>query len=403
MTSMSKPDLITFDEYKYLLRLLASVLSGKESPRPNGSINWASVFSAATNHSVAGMTYCAVKGLPDDCKPTEEVLAQFLSSYRAELVLEGNIQFETDRLIAELTGAGVDILPVKGFVIKDYYPMPSMRTMSDVDILYKVKDKETVINIFKRLGYTLNQDALGQLDFTKEPLYHYELHSSLLSEDKKDFEYFNNVWDRVISTEHPHLAALRPEDFYIYLLEHLAKHIEGGGAGIRMVMDVFVYNKAHGKAFDNEYITTELEKLNLCKFRQKIESIAFSWFGSDDPDTENVCVQFILNCPTFGLVSNAIVFDSLMYQRKKGKKQSGYSRLLHRVFPSYFYIYRRFPIAKKCKLLYPFLVPAYWMLRIFKDKNVNYSSVKLYINPEYANKSADINRIIDEFGFDKRA
>ncbi len=402
MTSMSKPDSISLNEYKYLLRLLASVLRGKEVPRPNENINWASVFSAAVNHSVAGMTYYAVKDLPDDCRPPDLVLASFISSYRAELVLEGNIQFETEKILSELTSADIDLLPVKGIILKDFYPVPSMRTMTDVDILYKLKDKEKVIEVFKKCGYTFNSDSLGQLDFTKEPLYHYELHSSLLSEEKKDFEYFSSIWERAISTEQPHIFALRPEDFYIYILEHLAKHIEGGGAGIRMVIDVFVYNKAHGNTFDNNYINSELKKINLCKFRQRIEELAVSWFDSDDPDAESASAQFILDCPTFGFVSNAIVFDSLMQERRKGKKQSGISRLLHRIFPSTFYINRRFPVTKKYKILYPFFVPAYWLLRIFKDKNVNYSSVKLYLNPDESQKNDSINRMIDELGFDKR-
>ncbi len=399
---MNNPDFISNAENKYLLRLLSSVLLGKEVPRPNENVNWALVFSAASKHSVAGMTYYAVKSLPDSCKPSKAVYEEFVSAYRSELILEGNIQFETDRMISKLTEANLEILPVKGIVIKHYYPTPSMRSMSDVDILYKIKDKEKVIEIFNNSGYTLNRDALGQLDFTKEPFYHYELHSSLLSENKKNYEYFSKVWEKAIYTENSKVAALTPEDLYIYLLEHLAKHIEGGGAGLRMVMDIFVFKQAHAWDFDNEYLNTELSKLHLCKFRQRIETLADSWFLSEEPDVSSSCADFILKCPTFGLVSNAIVFESLMYQRQKGKKQSGISRLFHRVFPAYFIIYRRFPIAKKYKLLYPFFVPAYWMLRIFKDKNVNFSSVKLYVNPENANKSIGIDQMIDELGFDER-
>ncbi len=402
MTSMSKPESISFNEYKYLLRLLASVLSGKESPRPNENINWASVFSAAVDHSVAGMAYYSIKNLPDDCKPSAQVLANFLSSYRAELVLESNIQYETEKVLSELTSAGIDLLPVKGIVLKDYYPISSMRTMTDVDILYKPKDKEKVIEVFKKCGYTLNSDGFGQLDFTKEPIFHYELHSTLLSEDKKDFEYFSDIWNKAIPTDRPHIYTLSSELSYIYLLEHLAKHIEGGGAGIRMVMDIFVYSKAHSRDFDNEYITSELQKINLCKFRQRIEDLALSWFGSDTPDTESASAQFIINCPTFGFVSNAIVYDSLMQERRKGRKQSGLCRLIRRLFPSSLYINRRFPVTKKYKFLYPFFVPAYWLLRLFKDKNVNYSSVKLYLNPDDANKTDSINRMIKELGFDER-
>lgn len=399
---MKTPDFISKEENIYLLRMLSSVLLGKSVPEPNEKINWALVFSAASKHSVAGMTYHAVKSLPDSCKPPKAVYDEFVSAYRSELILEGNIQFETDKMISVLTKANVDVLPIKGITIKHYYPTPSMRSMSDVDILYKTEDKKKVIDIFQKSGYILNRDALGQLDFVKEPFYHYELHSSLLSENKKNYEYFSTIWDKAIYSENSKTYELTPEDSYIYLLEHLAKHIEGGGAGLRMVMDVFVFKNVHSKRFDNEYLNAELSKLHLCKFRERIEQLADSWFLSDTPDVSSSCADFILKCPTFGLVSNAIVFESLMYERQKGKKQSGISRLIRRVFPSYFIIYRRFPIAKKCKFLYPFLVPVYWILRIFKDKNVNYSSVKLYVNPDNANKTPEIEHMIEELGFDER-
>ena len=78
MNSITKTNAIESKEYRYLLRLLSSVLNGNETPRPNDDINWAVVFSVASKHSVVGMTYYAVKNLPEFCRPDGDIYSEFL-------------------------------------------------------------------------------------------------------------------------------------------------------------------------------------------------------------------------------------------------------------------------------------------------------------------------------------
>ncbi len=246
---------VSKQDFKYLIQLLSCALTGNQTPKPNDDINWASVFYAACKHSVAGMAYWAISKLPKDQAPPEDILAEFLNAYRAELVTESNVEYESEKLFTLFANNSIRFMPLKGYVIKNHYPVPSMRTMSDVDILYKTEDKEKIISVMQLAGYTLKSDTIEQIDFKKAPFHHYELHSSLLRESNKNHDYFSKVWERAqFSEDAPCRAFMKPEDFYIYLLEHMALHIEAGGAGIRMVMDVFVYKNALGSTFDKTYL-----------------------------------------------------------------------------------------------------------------------------------------------------
>lgn len=395
---MKKTEIIYSRDNKYLICLLSSVLAGKEPPKPDSNTDWASVFRAASHHSVAGMAYYAVSKLPLEHRPPEEIFQKFISAYRDELILEGNIEFETEKLLKLLHNNGINVIPLKGYIIKNDYPVPSMRTMSDVDILYKIQDKEKLIETFVKSGYKLNSDALGEMDFTKPPFYHYEVHSCFVKNNDGYYDYFSKIWDRAISTENSNVSRMSANDFYIYMIHHIAHHIENGGAGLRMIMDVYVYINKHKSELSEKYLRSEFDKIDLNDFRVKIENIGQNWFSSDNPDVLSPCADFILKCPTFGLVKNAIVFNMLKEESRSGKKKSPLLRLAGRLIPSYYQICHKFSIANKCKILYPFLIPAYWFSRIFSDKNVNVSSARYYMKSTDSDDAKKMVKIAEEFG-----
>ena len=75
---------------------------------------------------------------------------------------------------------------------------------------------------------------------------------------------------------------LSDEDFYVFLIAHIAKHYRFGGTGIRSLLDLYVYEKSLTD-LDFKYIEGELEKIGLLVFYKKINAITFNWYsGSFD-------------------------------------------------------------------------------------------------------------------------
>ena len=390
------------NSYKYLLRLLSSVILNTQPPKPNEETDWALVFHCAKEHSVFGMLSYAVEKLPKEYKPSAQMMSELLQIQRSELILESNIQFETDRLLAEFTSRGLSAVLLKGMILKNYYPVSSMRTMTDVDILYNVKEKSAVKNIFKSLDYKLEIDLDSELHYRKMPFHYYEMHPFLVSRSRDTFDFFSTAWDNLFKLQGSQAKTLNLEYTYIYMIDHLAKHIEKAGAGLRLLMDVFVFLRKEKDNLNSQFIDESLEKLKLKEFSDKICALSENWFTSADPDTESISAQFILSSSTFGIVDNAILQTNIRNERKSGKKQNGFKYLTRKIFPGYKHICARFPSARKLKILYPFYIPAYWCLRLFKDRNVNTSNIGKYFTKTDSDKAKYLLSVMDEFSLSDR-
>ncbi len=388
--------------YKYLLRLLSSVILNIQPPKPNKEIDWALVFHLAKQHSVFGMLSYAVEKLDEEYLPSQDMLPELKQIQRSELILESNIQFETEKLIEVIKKNDIDALLLKGMVLKEYYPVPSMRSMSDVDILYKECDKSKVKQVLKEQGYKLTLDFNGELNFIKPPFHHYEFHPCLTFTPRNYNDVFYDVWDNPQQSTSGNCMTLSLANTYVYMLEHLAKHIEKAGAGLRMVMDVFVFLRKEQNNLNSEIINRKLEELKLKEFSEKIITIAQSWFGSENPDTESTAAQFILGSCTFGITDNAILQSNIRTERRSGKKQNGFKYIIRKIFPEYKHICARFSSAKKLKLLYPFYIPAYWCLRLFKDRNVKTSNIGKYFVKTDSDEALYLLSVMEELKLSSR-
>lgn len=388
--------------FPYVLRLLASVLNNTQPPKPNPDTDWASVFLVSKLHSVAGMVYYALSKLPSELRPEGKLWEEFSACYQEQLIYDTNIRLETQRLIDILYDKGVTVVPIKGYVISNDYPVPALRSMADIDMIYQEQDSQIVSDVFCSEGYTLKSFDREQLIFFKKPFHHYEMHSKLLPPTKVSYNYFSDFWDRVLMDESSHTGYISENDSYIYMLEHLAKHLESGGAGIRLIMDIYVYHRAHKDAFDEDYLTVELNKLKLLEFRRVIESLAYNWFFGDNPDTTTGVADFILCSCTFGTSGNSLMQMAIRSESESGKKFSPLFHLAKRVFPPYKFICQRFAFAKKSPLLYPVFLPAYWFRRLFREKNVSLRNAGYYFEGTDSQRGRYLKTIMKDFGLDSR-
>lgn len=313
----------------------------------------------------------AVEKLEDEYRPSADMMAKLKQYQREDLILESNIEFECDKIKYEFDSRSISVLFLKGMILKHYYPLCSMRTMSDVDLIYREEDKDKIKKLFRELGYKCVVDFDGELSFSKPPFYYFEFHPRLEFTAQHTCDSFSQLWSTSRVVQDGRFSTLSLENTYIYMMEHLAKHIEKAGAGIRMVLDILVFLNAEGKKLNKDVVDTGLAQLKLTAFSERIKQLADNWFASDDPDTQSVTADFILNSSTFGLSSNAILQSNIRKEKRSGKKQSGIKAILRKIFPEYSYICGRFSSAKKLWFLYPFYIPAYWCLRVFKDRNIS--------------------------------
>lgn len=246
-----------------------------------------------------------------------------------------NLLLDADRmkLTAFLDKNEIWYLPLKGIILKDLYPKSGMRQMSDNDILFDRKFQKQVYDYFISNGYTAESYGKTHHDtYLKEPVYNYEMHTSLMSELTKPlwYEYYKNVRERLICDGYS--CRFSDEDFYIYITVHTAKHFENGGTGLRSLLDTYVYLKAKENSLDFEYIKAECEKLGIAEFEKSIRKLAKKVFGTEfTPESlteeERNMLEYFLGSGAYGTQKNAI--ENKL--KKSGKGKLHY--LISRMFP----------------------------------------------------------------------
>lgn len=310
---------------------------------------------------------------------------------------------ERKKLCAWMDREHIWYLPLKGIVLKEYYPSVGMRQMSDNDILFDAGAWERVEKHMCSEGYEAESVGKGNHDvYQKPPVYNFEMHRSLYGRgnDERWVEYYSDIKNRLLSDQ-PEVVCdsvhgagenttanqtestnggnisygyhMSDEDFYIYITSHAYKHYSGSGTGIRTLLDFYAYLNAKEESLDFDYIQTECRKLGISDFEkcnrrlcrkvfsshQIYDRVAFEQSLSAD---EMEMLKYYLSSGVYG------TFERMVENRiEKQKKTDGRGKLSkltyywHRVFPG-MELYGNYPLLVKHK----FLIPAYWFYRIVR-------------------------------------
>ena len=149
--------------------------------------------------------------------------------------------------------------------------------MGDADILIRLEQYDRIRPILESQGFTEQTETDHELIWNDEELC-LELHKHLIPSYNRDYyDYFGNGWQLAAADAHGR-CAMDPEDTFIFLLVHFAKHYRDGGIGLRHITDLLVFRRAH-PVMDEGYIRTALERLELTEFYRHICRLLDYWFG----------------------------------------------------------------------------------------------------------------------------
>ena len=280
------------------------------------------------------------------------------------------VLFDTERaaVLAELENAGIWHMPMKGCVLKEYYPKIGMRQMSDNDILFDEARANEVRSIMEGLGYSTEYFGTGVHDsYFKQPVCNFEMHRALFGLDHEDRlrSYYENVRKRLVRDEGTGFRYhFSPEDFYVYMIAHEYKHYSGGGTGLRSLLDTYVYLRK--VPLDMKYVAGEIEKLGIRDFEAANRSLAMHLFGREPLTEEEVdMLDYVLFSGTYGTMANNI--------RNQIRKKGRWGYFVSRMTLPFDRMTQLYPILTKIPILYPFC----WAHRLihaffFKHKSFMY-------------------------------
>lgn len=346
-------------ETTYLIQTLASLLRGEAAPVSDAALDWHEFYRIAHRQGVANMVAYAVSGAPD------EVLEKFQKARNLGVLREATQELELKLIREAFAKAGVRAMPLKGAVLKYLYPKPDMRAMSDLDLLFDAENDAVVHDILLGFGYRADLYRENSVDvYMKPPLMCLELHRSLVEEDNPWHAYFADAWTRADAA-----GQMTPEDFYVFLIAHFARHYGHRGSGLRPVMDLWVWRRAH--TLDEPYLERELGTLGLLEFTRQMEALAAFWFGDGagspllDELGESVLTNSLYGSRTTLAMANMVApkeNERFLFAKLR------YLRL--RLFPGVAFMATRYPILNKCAVLLPFCWVARWIKTIFRRETL---------------------------------
>lgn len=343
---------------KGLLVLLKSAILQKSYPLPEG-FSMAEAMTQIKRHGLATLAYDgAVRcGVPR----TDSAMQSLFQTYcRALMASEGQMQ-EIHRIFSAFEANGIEYMPLKGCNMKALYPQPELRTMGDADILIRMEQYDRIVPIMTDLGFQMQAESDHELIW-KSPKLMAELHKRLIPSYNKDFyAYFGDGWQLATVREN-HRHFMQPEDEFIYLFTHFAKHFRDGGIGCRHVVDLWVWLRAN-RGLKWAVVENELDKLCLKEFCTNIRSLIDAWF-EDSPTDEKLDFigDYILASGNWGDLETRRL--SVGVRDMQGTNHSSEARahyIWRMFFPNMTSMGNLYPVLKK----HPWLLPFTWLHRIF--------------------------------------
>lgn len=250
----------------------------------------------------------------------------------------------------------IPFIPLKGAVMRDYYPEPWMRTSCDIDVLVREEDLANSIALLtEKCGYTFNEKGTHDVSLFSPNETHVELHFKL-SEDLYNNDasgLISKVWDYAsLKDGFEYWYVLADEFFYLYHIYHMAKHFEVAGCGIKPYVDLYILDKQ--VPHDERKRTELLENSGLLKFTECCRRMNECWFEGVEMDKTMRSMQaYVVTGGTYGNKSNSVAIR----QSKSGGKVR---YILDRLFLPYEMLKVHYPVLNKHKYLTPFFEVVRW-------------------------------------------
>ena len=181
---------------------------------------------------------------------------------------------------------------------------------------------------------------------------HWDLYEKTV--DKSQYLYYKDQFRAVLAQGKNYTYEFSKENFYVYMISHMARHFYENGCGIRNLVDIYVFNQKYGDIIDRSLV--ELAKCGILHFERHIAKLAKLWLEDGE------CTEFYVNlfrymvdCGIYGKGENGIWGQLCKQNTWKHKK---------RMNLTYY-----FPTAQYMKEYYPWLegkeilLPTAWLCR----------------------------------------
>lgn len=280
----------------------------------------------------------------------------------------------------------IDHIYLKGAHLKRMYPNSYMRGMGDIDILVREEDMQRVNSVFKSNRILLNTASLAHDLYRDENGLIIEVHPRIHNDfNGKYRNFFKTPWVNSFLID-AYEFQFKPTFELIYLLYHLAKHLESSGIGLRSILDIGIFIQHNEKSIDYSDLLQQLSNAQMLKFYSTIIFMTEHLFGiktnliiKDFSMNDVLIDQFTDYLVSSGIHGQGENFNTMVprISNSKNRERSRFSILLRIAFLKYKYMVAMYPSLKKCFLFYPYFCLVRWRKLLFKNNRSSRRKLKL--------------------------
>ncbi len=326
------------------------------------NVNKDMLFDLCQKHSLTSLVYYALTKI---ITPEHKWIEANGKAVRKNMLLD----LEREKILAFMNENGIKHMPLKGIIMKELYPKPGMRQMSDNDIWYDESYSKALEQFMQKLGYTDIVVGKGNHDnYKRPPVYNFEMHRTLFNKSQEPFyTYYKDINRLLIRDKNSKYGChFGTEDFYVYMVAHEYRHYSTGGTGLRSIIDCCVYLKKYGNEMKFTYIETETNKLGISDFEEKqrmlclkLNRMCFNMLYGYEKEMLEYCFS---SC-AYGNFENK-VNNKLKDFSKDGNitRKSKLKYVLSRIFPPMEFYKNYYPFFYRHKLF----LPVCFIIRLYK-------------------------------------
>ena len=318
------------------------------------------LYALSKSHDMA---HIVAQGLSDlGLLGADEISQKFQKQQMLAVYRYQKLNYELEQICQTLEDAKIPFIPLKGSVIRQYYPEPWMRTSCDIDVLVHEEELDRAV---KTLQTTLHYEINGKRNYHDISLFsengiHLELHFNIQENMETIDKILSRVWEYTVPSENAVLHFQTNEFLLFHHIAHASYHFVSGGCGVRPMLDLWLL-RAH-LSYDEQQVINLCTECGIAKFYSEMITLSDVWFSKRDfnPLTKQMS-DYILKAGVYGNIENKI---AVKRNQTDGKMQYAISRL----WLPYNSLKQYYPILNKHKWLLPVMEIRRWFRLLLKGR-----------------------------------
>lgn len=380
---------------KQIIYMLSAAIRKKNVKfRSDEKINWNEVLEESEAHKVTPLIYSSINRAEALNIMDESTLNTLKKNVFKSSITQSSHIKNVASVLERFNNAGIPIIVLKGLVVRDYYPIPDLRTMCDADVLVHEEDLEKVSALMISLGFNQikeKDDHGAHIVFYKGSTV-FEVHWTLINDRffKGDKSFEDKLWDDAmdVTVGGVKTKSLSLEDLAVHLCTHMAVHLAYSGFGVRQLTDLVVLVEKKGHLIDWKAFLNKSKECGVYTFAIAIFNICNRLFDMEMPKEikgeKNIknkyieqLIQDIFDSGVHGKKSNDRVFAAeFAFDQGEGAADGSVSiikKFMKLLFPPISQMSDKYNYAKKFILL----APIAWIHHLIEgilNKDYNFSS-----------------------------